>query len=53
MWSYNNDVKDDTYDPDAAKKMLADAGVKDLTMKLWAMPVSRPVQCRTPAAPPS
>ncbi|SJZ82899.1 ABC transporter substrate-binding protein [Consotaella salsifontis] len=42
MWSYNDDVKDDPYDPEAAKKMLADAGVKDLSMKLWAMPVSRP-----------
>ena len=26
MWSYNKDVKDDPYDPEAAKKMLADAG---------------------------
>ena len=42
MWSYNKDVQDDKYDPDAAKKMLADAGVKDLSMKIWAMPVSRP-----------
>ncbi|AJD40153.1 MULTISPECIES: ABC transporter substrate-binding protein [Rhizobium] len=42
MWSYNDAVEDDKYDPDAAKKMLADAGVKDLKMKLWAMPVSRP-----------
>ena len=42
MWSYNNSVKDDTYDLEAAKKMLADAGVKDLSMKVWAMPVARP-----------
>ncbi|WP_269931026.1 ABC transporter substrate-binding protein [Aminobacter sp. HY435] len=42
MWSYNNAVEDDTYDPDAAKKMLDEAGVKDLSMKIWAMPVSRP-----------
>ena len=42
MWSYDKSVKDDTYDLDAAKKMLADAGVKDLSMKIWAMPVSRP-----------
>jgi dipeptide transport system substrate-binding protein len=41
-WSYNKDIKDDPYDPEAAKKMLADAGVTDLSMKLWAMPVSRP-----------
>ncbi|MGO7874146.1 ABC transporter substrate-binding protein, partial [Rhizobium leguminosarum] len=42
MWSYNDAVVDDKYDPDASKKMLADAGVKDLKMKIWAMPVSRP-----------
>ena len=42
MWSYNTSVKDDPYDPEAAKKMLADAGVTDLSMKIWAMPVSRP-----------
>jgi len=42
MWSYDDSIKDDAYDPDAAKKMLADAGVKDLKMKIWAMPVSRP-----------
>ena len=42
MWSYNDAIQDDAYDPDAAKKMLEDAGVKDLSMKVWAMPVSRP-----------
>lgn len=42
MWSYNDAVKDDSYDPEAAKKMLADAGVSGLTTDLWAMPVSRP-----------
>jgi dipeptide transport system substrate-binding protein len=42
MWGYNNDVQDDPYDPDAAKKMLDAAGVKNLSMKIWAMPVSRP-----------
>ena len=42
MWSYNDAVEDDTYDPEAAKKMLEDAGVKDLSMKVWAMPVARP-----------
>jgi dipeptide transport system substrate-binding protein len=42
MWSYNDAVADDKYDADAAKKALADAGVKDLKMKIWAMPVSRP-----------
>ena len=42
MWSYNDDIKDDPYDPEAAKKMLDEAGVKDLSMKVWAMPVQRP-----------
>jgi dipeptide transport system substrate-binding protein len=42
MWSYNDAVVDDPYDPEAAKAMLAEAGVTDLSMKLWAMPVQRP-----------
>jgi dipeptide transport system substrate-binding protein len=42
MWSYNKEVKDDPYDPDASKKLLEEAGVKDLKMNVWAMPVSRP-----------
>ena len=42
MWSYNNAVEDDKYDPEAAKEMLEAAGVKDLSMKVWAMPVARP-----------
>jgi dipeptide transport system substrate-binding protein len=42
MWSYNNSIQDDPYDPDGAKKMLAAEGVSDLSMKVWAMPVQRP-----------
>ncbi|MFN4169882.1 MAG: ABC transporter substrate-binding protein, partial [Pannonibacter phragmitetus] len=42
MWSYNTSIQDDPYDPEAAKKMLEAAGVKDLSMKIWAMPVQRP-----------
>lgn len=42
MWGYNDDVKDYEYDPEAAKKMLEEAGVTDLKMKIWAMPVQRP-----------
>lgn len=42
MWSYNDAVVDTTYDPEAAKQMLADAGVSDLSMEIWAMPVQRP-----------
>lgn len=42
MWSYNEATVDDAYDLEAAKKELEAAGVKDLSMKIWAMPVSRP-----------
>ena len=42
MWSYNDAVKDDPYDPEAAKKLLEEEGVTDLSMKVWAMPVQRP-----------
>jgi dipeptide transport system substrate-binding protein len=43
MWSYNDEVKDDPYDPEAAKKLLADAGYPNgLETDLWAMPVQRP-----------
>lgn len=42
MWSYNNAIVDDPYDPEAAKKLLAEAGVSNLEMNIWAMPVQRP-----------
>lgn len=42
MWSYNESIQDDPYDPEAARKMLEEAGVTDLSMKVWAMPVARP-----------
>ncbi|ABC23156.1 ABC transporter substrate-binding protein [Rhodospirillum rubrum] len=42
IWSYNKAVKDDAFDPAAAKKLLAEAGVKDLKTTIWAMPVQRP-----------
>ena len=42
MWSYNDAVQDDPYDPEKSKQMLKDAGVENLSMKIWAMPVSRP-----------
>ncbi|HEY9537162.1 MAG TPA: ABC transporter substrate-binding protein [Kiloniellaceae bacterium] len=42
IWSYNDAVKDDPYDPEAAKKLLEEAGVTDLKTSVWAMPVQRP-----------
>ena len=43
MAAYNNAIKDDVYNPGAAKKLLADAGYpKGFTTDLWAMPVQRP-----------
>jgi len=43
LWSYNKDIKDDPFDPAAAKKGLADAGFPNgLELDLWAMPVQRP-----------
>ncbi len=43
QWSYNNAIKDDPYDPAAAKKLLAEAGFPNgFTTDLWAMPVQRP-----------
>jgi dipeptide transport system substrate-binding protein len=42
MWSYDESTVDDAYDPEAAKKLLDEAGVSGLQMKIWAMPVARP-----------
>ena len=42
IWSYNDAVEDDPHDPEKARQMLADAGVENLSMKIWAMPVQRP-----------
>ncbi|MES2582320.1 MAG: ABC transporter substrate-binding protein [Pseudomonadota bacterium] len=43
QWSYNKSIKDDGFDPVAAKKALAAAGYPNgFTTDLWAMPVQRP-----------
>jgi dipeptide transport system substrate-binding protein len=41
--SYNDAIEDDPYDPDAARKLLAKAGLGNGSRTaLWAMPVQRP-----------
>jgi peptide/nickel transport system substrate-binding protein len=42
-WSYPKNRRDYTFNPESAKKLLADAGYPNgFTMELWYMPVSRP-----------
>ncbi|OAB52971.1 ABC transporter substrate-binding protein [Pseudomonas thivervalensis] len=43
QWSYDTTIKDAKYDPEKAKALLKEAGVKEGTnITLWAMPVQRP-----------
>lgn len=42
IWSYNDAIEDDPYDPEGAKAALEAEGVSGLKMKVWAMPVQRP-----------
>ncbi|MCW2268007.1 Periplasmic dipeptide transport protein precursor [compost metagenome] len=43
QWSYDTTIKDTQYDPEKAKQLLKEAGVKEGTeITLWAMPVQRP-----------
>ena len=42
IWAYNDDIKPYDYNPEKAKKLLAEAGFDMNTeLELWAMPVSR------------
>jgi dipeptide transport system substrate-binding protein len=43
QWSYDTSIKDVPYDPEKAKALLKEAGIKEGTeITLWAMPVQRP-----------
>jgi len=43
LWSYNNAVKDYSYDPAKAKELLAQAGLPNgFEVELWYLPVTRP-----------
>ena len=43
QWSYDTTIKDAAYNPEKAKALLKEAGVKEGTeIVLWAMPVQRP-----------
>jgi dipeptide transport system substrate-binding protein len=42
MWSYNDDIKPYPYDVDAARKLMAEAGLtQGFETEIWYMPVSR------------
>ncbi|MBY8929502.1 MULTISPECIES: ABC transporter substrate-binding protein [Pseudomonas] len=43
QWSYDTTIKDAAYNPEKAKALLKEAGIKEGTeIVLWAMPVQRP-----------
>ncbi|MGZ7455617.1 ABC transporter substrate-binding protein [Pseudomonas sp. Ma2-10] len=43
QWSYDTTIKDAPYNPEKAKALLKEAGIKEGTeINLWAMPVQRP-----------
>ncbi len=42
VWAADRSIPTIRYDPEGAMKLLADAGVSGLTLRLWAMPEARP-----------
>ena len=42
MWSYDDTTPDVEYNPEKAKEMLKAAGVENLKIDIWWMPVQRP-----------
>ena len=42
MWSYDDTTPDVEYNPEKAKEMLKAAGVENLKIDIWSMPVQRP-----------
>lgn len=42
QWGYNDELKDAPMDAEKAKQLLSEAGVDNLELELWYMPVQRP-----------
>jgi dipeptide transport system substrate-binding protein len=42
MWSYNTNTKDFEYNIEKAKQLIAKSGLKNISLELWTLPVSRP-----------
>lgn len=40
-WAYHYNKSSYHYNPEKSRALLADAGIKDLTIDIWAMPVAR------------
>ncbi len=43
IWAYSKNIQDYSYDPELARKLLHQAGIREgLSVELWTLPVSRP-----------